>query len=241
MKLWTRREKEMRAEIMLASSIPYHDNLVEIYGFIENPFGVVMKYLEGGSVEDYVYRNRNMKEKQRRTPSNQELCIILKKAASGLKHLHSFGLIHRDIACRNILLGKLFNHKVENNTEVRISDFGLTRQMEHGNGGKGVFQKTTTNFGPIKWMAPEAIKDKKYGESSDVYMFGVTMWEIFYGMEPYPGMNLMKVADRVITKGYRPNTDGTPSGITYTEMPDAYEALMTKCWDKDPLERLPFT
>lgn len=67
------------------------------------------------------------------------------------------------------------------------------------------------------------------------------MWEIFYGMEPYPGMNLMKVADRVITKGYRPNTDGPPSGITYTEMPDAYEALMTKCWDKDPLERLPFT
>jgi len=182
-----------------------------------------------------------MGEKQRRTPSNKELCIILKKAASGLKLLHSFGLIHRDIACRNILLGKLFNHKVENSTEVCISDFGLTRQMEHDDSGKGAFQKTMTNFGPVKWMAPEAIHQKKYGKASDVYMFGITMWEIFYGAEPYPGISLMSVANRVITQQLRPNTDGLDQSFTYNEMPDAYESLMTRCWAQDPGERLPFS
>merc|ERR1712154_728610 len=121
------RQKEMDAEIVLACSIPTHQNLVRIFGYIRAPFGVVMNFMGGGSVQEFAYRKLRMGKP---IPSVAELLVILKKAAAGLKFLHSYGLVHRDIACRNILLGELSNGRVAETTEVRISDFGLTRQME---------------------------------------------------------------------------------------------------------------
>eukprot|EP01084_Bolivina_argentea_P253943 426773_1 len=102
------RIKEMEAEIVLASSVPTHNNLVEIFAYIRSPFGVVMNYMSGGSVQKYVYRK--YKSDTDKIPTIIELLIILLKAASGIKHLHIYGLIHRDIACRNILLGKIGNN-----------------------------------------------------------------------------------------------------------------------------------
>jgi len=198
---------------------------------------VVMNCMVGDSVQKHVYREYRQKHpvlSKLPLPTNRELCIILKKAASGLKHLHQFGLIHRDIACRNILLGALSGNRVENKTEVRISDFGLTRQMEQGTTDKA-FQSTVTNFGPLKWMSPESIRDKKYGRATDIYMFGITMWEIFYGMEPYPQMGALKVAHGVVKERLRPVVPG--KGATYTDMPDAYETLMGRCWAQKANER----
>ena len=229
------KRKEMFAEIKLASSIPRHNNLVEIFGYIQKPFGVVMNCMAGGSVMKLVYRaERDKRSPKLPLPTNRELCIILKKAASGLKHLHQFELVHRDIACRNILLGKLSNNQVVSKTEVRISDFGLTRQMDNQLGHKA-FQKTATNFGPLKWMAPEAIEKKKYGKPSDVYMFGITMWEMFYGMEPYPNASPITVAHGVVHGKLRPTQPG--QGASYTEMPDGYYALMKGCWARNHGER----
>merc|ERR1712154_559142 len=194
----------------------------------------------GGSVEKYVYRK--YKNDTEPIPTIIEILIILNKAASGIKHLHAHGLIHRDIACRNILLGKISSNGVDANTEVRISDFGLTRQLDRVDTttNDANEQKTKSNFGPLKWMSPESIKDKKYSKKSDVYMFGITMWEIFYGMEPYINMLPIQVAMIVVTNNVRPPILHDRKEYRYTEMPHAYKMLMEDCWAKKPTKRPTF-
>ncbi len=220
--------KEMKAEIVLASSIASHQNLVEIYGFRRNPFGVVMGYMGGDSVEKYVYRKH-----KKSIPEIMELLIILKKAASGFKFLHHHGLVHRDIAARNILLGTLRNGAVDRDTQVRVADFGLTRKMEQ----RETAQQTMCSLGPLKWMAPESILNRMYSKKSDVYMFGVTMWEIFYGMEPYSEMkDKVQLAHAVCYKHRRP-IEPDPNKHDFHEMPDVLEQLMETCWSPEPSKR----
>eukprot|EP01083_Nonionella_stella_P172987 595283_1 len=226
--------KEMKAEILLASSLPTHSNLVEIFGFIRSPFGVVMHYMAGGSVQHFVYRQYRKSDTQR-LPSVIELLLILQKAAAGLKFLHSYELVHRDIACRNILLGKIQNNRIESSTQVRISDFGLTRQVNMDSDA----QRTQSSFGPLKWMAPESIKHKTYSKQSDVYMFGITMWEIFYGIEPYSDVNAANVAINVVKKHERPQI--VDCLMQNAEMADGYKKLMTQCWAHDAKRRPSFT
>ena len=230
------RMKEMHAEIELACDIPSHNCLVQIYGYTRSPFGVVMSYMPGDSVQKFVYRNHRKSTDP--LPSIFELLIILRKAASGLKHLHKYGLVHRNIACRNILLGSLNSGKIVQGTEVRISDFGLTRQLLDSENDTA--QKTNSNFGPIKWMAPESIRNKEYNKKSDVFMFGMTMWEIFYGMEPYQDMTAVSVAMGVVNKKLRPSSDMDPQKYAFIEMPDLYDQLMNECWAHKPDDRPPF-
>jgi len=241
------RQKEMDAEIVLACSIPTHQNLVRIFGYIREPFGVVMNFMGGGSVQEFAYRKLRMARTEIPSPipSVAEVLIILKKAAAGLKFLHSFGLVHRDIACRNILLGQLSRGRVIDGTEVRISDFGLTRLIEehkeNGNGNAFATQKTVSSFGPLKWMAPESIKRKAYSKRSDVFMFGITMWELFHGMEPYPKRkNHIQLAMDVVTKHARPTHFDADEFDGRRDMPDGYEQLMRQCWAHSPKQRPTF-
>eukprot|EP01083_Nonionella_stella_P057306 150489_1 len=228
------RSKEMIAEIVLASSMPMHQNVVEIFGYIQSPFGVVMSYLAGDSVQKYVYRV--YKKENESIPSIVEILIMLRKAAGGLRFLHDYGLCHRDIACRNILLGAIHNNRIESSTEVRISDFGMTRELTETN-NDDFTQKTQSTFGPLKWMAPESIKAREYSKKSDVYMFGITMWEMFYGMEPYPGKTTGNVAISVVTKGQRPEIINDPQKYRHVTMPQAYLELMEHCWARQPEHR----
>jgi len=193
--------------------------------------------MAGDSVQNYVYRQ--YKKATDPIPTIIELLIILRKAASGLKFLHHHGLVHRDIACRNILLGKIQNDRIETSTEIRISDFGLTRKL---NGDEENAQKTQSTFGPLKWMAPESIKQKLYSKKSDVYMFGITMYELFYGMEPYLNRTAVEVAMGVVVNGQRPKIfDNTNVNIRCTEMPDAFEQLMRNCWAQKAKQRPSFS
>merc|ERR1712228_306122 len=92
----------------------------------------------------------------------------------GLEKITEYGLHHKDFTARSILLGQ-YNISIHENTKVKITDFGMTRKND--NNGK---------IGSYKWMAPESIENEKiYNEKTDVYMFGVTIWEIMYGKEPY--------------------------------------------------------
>ena len=227
------RLKEMEAEIVLAASLPNHHNLVTIYGYCASPFGVVMSYMPGDSVLKYVYRK--FKADTDPIPTYGELLIILTKAAAGLNHLHHNGLVHRDIACRNILLGKIGKGGVVQSTEVKISDFGLTRQLKHKEDES--VQKTQSNIGPLKWMAPESIRSKIYSKKSDVYMFGITMHEMFYGQEPYHGMSGVNIATNVLFHNVRPKIRKSTESEREYLMPEGYYELMKKCWDKNSKKR----
>eukprot|EP00483_Globobulimina_turgida_P005815 UN05825 len=134
-----------------------------------------------------------------------------------------------------MLLGQIKNNRIEESTEVRIPDFGLTRQLQNKNDDST--QKTQSNFGPLKWMAPESIKQKEYSKKSDVYMFGITMWELFYGMEPYVNMNAVEVALSVVTKGNRPEIIDDHQKYRFIDMQDAYQSLMERCWDQRAIKR----
>jgi len=117
---------------------------------------------------------------------------VVKGIASGMLHLHREGLVHRDLATRNILLGS--------GNQVKITDFGLSRAA--GTEHKGSNQ-TVSDTGPLKWMAPEAIKNREYSRMSDVWAFGVTLYEIVARSEPYLGLDPVQAALQVTHAGLK--------------------------------------
>jgi len=116
---------------------------------------------------------------------------IMRGISSGMLHLHKEGIIHRDLAARNVLLDKDY--------EPIIADFGLSRVVS----GASTTAMTKSDVGPIKWMPPESLVNKTYSIKSDVWAFGVTCWEILARSEPYPDLEPLEVAFKVVQEGMR--------------------------------------
>uniref|UniRef100_A0A8C9ZLR7 receptor protein-tyrosine kinase n=1 Tax=Sander lucioperca TaxID=283035 RepID=A0A8C9ZLR7_SANLU len=129
--------------------------------------------------------------------------------------------VHRDLAARNVLLsqGKI----------VKICDFGLARDIMHDNN----YVSKGSTFLPVKWMAPESIFDNMYTSLSDVWSYGILLWEIFsLGGTPYPGMVVDSSFYNKIKSGYRMSKpEHAPQ--------DLYEMMM-KCWNSEPEKRPTF-
>jgi serine/threonine protein kinase len=141
-----------------------------------------------------------------------------------MKYLESKKVVHRDLAARNLLAA---HGDKDHAITVRISDFGMSRKLE-----KTYYTIQGTKELPIKWSAPEVFNFGTWSNKSDVWAFGITMWEIFsYGAIPYPSMSNQQTVEEV-EKGYRmpaPN-----------ECPPEVHKVMLKCWEKDPTERPTF-
>ena len=211
-----RAKKSLLSEIIAASAIEYHPNLVKIFGYVKRPeICLVMSFCENGSVQEFIYKDARAANKCDPIiiPLEQKL-IIIKKICNGLKFLHKNGIIHRDISARNVLIGKFHNKKgmITNDTEIKICDFGMSRTFCLLNGvnsnnniakfdeilneskfGKGG-DKSIDEFGPICWMAPESIHDRIFSFKSDVFMFGMTVWEIMHQIKPYQAIPVIMVA-----------------------------------------------
>ncbi|XP_062619577.1 activated Cdc42 kinase-like isoform X3 [Saccostrea cucullata] len=153
------------------------------------------------------------------------LCDFAQQICDGMSYLESKRLIHRDLAARNILV--FSKHK------VKISDFGLSRALGRG---KDYYQsKYSINLKlPIAWCAPECINYLKFTSASDVWAYGVTLWEMFtYGFQPWAGLNGQEILEAIDT----PNSQRL-------ECPDLcpkdFYDLMLKCWYHDPQKRPTF-
>jgi len=120
------------------------------------------------------------------------MMTLVKGMAAGMLHLHREGLIHRDLAARNILLGSGF--------QVKITDFGLARPNAENTGGNN---KTKSETGPLKWMSPEAIKNRSYSKASDVWAFGVVLYEVLSRQDPYPDLDPVQAALEVTHSNLR--------------------------------------
>uniref|UniRef100_A0A8C1TAY7 Vascular endothelial growth factor receptor 3 n=1 Tax=Cyprinus carpio TaxID=7962 RepID=A0A8C1TAY7_CYPCA len=151
----------------------------------------------------------------------EDLICYSFQVARGMEFLGSRKCIHRDLAARNILLS-------ENNV-VKICDFGLARDIYKD---PDYVRKGNARL-PLKWMAPESIFDKVYTSQSDVWSFGVLLWEIFsLGASPYPGLQI----DEDFCKRLK---DGTRMRAPDNASPEIY-GIMLACWQGEPRERPTF-
>jgi len=143
--------------------------------------------------------------------------------AAGMGYLHSLKIIHRDLAARNVLIK---TGKSQNEYIPKISDFGLSRKTNY-------YYQTNNRLIPVRWTAPEALIWSKFSKETDVWSFGVVLFEIFSrGAVPYAGISNQKVLHKVTKQGYRL----TPP----REMPPAVATLMLECMAADATERPTF-
>lgn len=209
-------EKEFLEEAELMKKIR-HPNLVRLLGVctLEAPIYIVTEFMTKGNLLDYL---RNCDHDQ---INGFVLMYMATQICSAMSHLESLNYIHRDLAARNCL--------VSDNHLVKVADFGLTREVVKQD---GIYTAHVGAKFPIKWTAPEGLEFNRFSSKSDVWSYGVLLWEIAtYGMTPYPGVELSEVF-YTLNSGHRM---GRPTGC-----PEPIYQLMQHCWSWEPSDRPSF-
>ncbi|KAK7895646.1 hypothetical protein WMY93_020971 [Mugilogobius chulae] len=206
-----------------------HPNLVQLLGVCtrEPPFYIITEFMTHGNLLDY------LRECNREEVNAVVLLHMATQISSAMEYLEKKNFIHRDLAARNCLVGE--NHL------VKVADFGLSRLMT----GDTYTAHAGAKF-PIKWTAPESLAYNKFSIKSDVWAFGVLLWEIAtYGMSPYPGIDLSQSMSclRRITewtdqkgalKSWRWNPSERP---TFAEAHQAFETMFQESSISDEVEK----
>ncbi|XP_022918243.1 tyrosine-protein kinase receptor [Onthophagus taurus] len=191
-----------------------HPNIVYFIGvcFDKHPRFIVLELLAGGDLKNFLRESRPKPD--RSSPlTMKDLILIAIDIAKGCRYLEENRFIHRDIAARNCLLTTKGPGRV-----VKIADFGMSRDIYRSDyyrkGGKAML--------PIKWMPPEAFLDGIFTTKTDVWSFGVLLWEIMsLGYMPYTGCTNRDVM-QLVTSGGRLESP--------INCPDPVYAIMTQCW-----------
>ncbi|XP_065141885.1 ephrin type-A receptor 2 [Paramisgurnus dabryanus] len=190
-----------------------HQNIIRLEGVVTKfkHAMIITEYMENGALDKYL---RDHDDEM----SSFQLVGMLRGIAAGMKYLSDMSYVHRDLAARNIL--------VNSNLECKVSDFGLSRVLEDD--PEGTY---TTSGGkiPIRWTAPEAIAYRKFTSASDVWSFGIVMWEVMaFGERPYWDMSNHEVM-KAINEAFR-----LPAPM---DCPSAVYQLMLQCWLQDRSKR----
>ncbi|XP_075405328.1 focal adhesion kinase 1 isoform X1 [Tenrec ecaudatus] len=191
-----------------------HPHIVKLIGVItENPVWIIMELCTLGELRSFL-------QVRKYSLDLASLILYAYQLSTALAYLESKRFVHRDIAARNVL--------VSSTDCVKLGDFGLSRYMEDS-----TYYKASKGKLPIKWMAPESINFRRFTSASDVWMFGVCMWEVLMlGVKPFQGVKNNDVIGRIENGERLPMPPNCP--------PTLY-SLMTKCWAYDPSRRPRFT
>uniref|UniRef100_A0A8D0G6C3 Tyrosine-protein kinase n=1 Tax=Sphenodon punctatus TaxID=8508 RepID=A0A8D0G6C3_SPHPU len=208
------RAEDFTKEIQNLKSLK-HDKLIKLYAVCSmgEPLYIVTELMRKGNLQSYL---SSAEGKELRT-----VCLIdiTCQVADGMTYLEEQHVVHRDLAARNILVG--------NNLICKIADFGLARILKDD-----VYSTRGDTKIPVKWTAPEAANYRTYSSKSDVWSYGILLYEVFtYGQCPYEGMTNQETIQQ-ITQGYR-----LPRPVTCS--PNIY-CTMLECWSVNPEDRPSF-
>uniref|UniRef100_A0A8C1WYB3 receptor protein-tyrosine kinase n=1 Tax=Cyprinus carpio TaxID=7962 RepID=A0A8C1WYB3_CYPCA len=193
-----------------------HPNIIRLEGVVTRckPVMIVTEYMENGSLDTFLKKHDGQF-------TVIQLVGMMRGIAAGMQYLSEMNYVHRDLAARNIL--------VNGNLVCKVSDFGLSRVLEDD--PEAAY---TTRGGkiPIRWTAPEAITYRKFTSASDVWSYGIVMWEVIsYGERPYWEMSNQDVI-KAVDEGYR-----LPAPM---DCPVVLHQLMLDCWEKNRSDRPKF-
>ncbi|XP_036299848.1 ephrin type-B receptor 2 isoform X5 [Pipistrellus kuhlii] len=195
-----------------------HPNVIHLEGVVtkSTPVMIVTEFMENGSLDSFLRQNDGQF-------TVIQLVGMLRGIAAGMKYLADMNYVHRDLAARNIL--------VNSNLVCKVSDFGLSRFLEDDTSDP-TYTSALGGKIPIRWTAPEAIQYRKFTSASDVWSYGIVMWEVMsYGERPYWDMTNQDVIN-AIEQDYR-----LPPPM---DCPSALHQLMLDCWQKDRNHRPKF-
>ncbi|XP_042239484.1 mitogen-activated protein kinase kinase kinase 9-like isoform X4 [Homarus americanus] len=195
-----------------------HENIVALKGvcLVEPNLCLVMEYARGGSLSRVL--------QQRKAIGPSVLTDWAIQIARGMNYLHNQApvrIIHRDLKSSNVLLSEIIDKNELQFKTLKITDFGLAREVS----------KTTrmSAAGTYAWMAPEVIKTSTFSKASDVWSYGVLLWELLTGESPYKGIDTLAIAYGVAMNKLRLHIP--------TTVPTNWRKLMEGCWELDPHAR----
>ena len=206
------------AETMAA--LGANDNIVSLLGTVleQRPWLVVLEFVQYGDLREILSAC-----KQKSIAVNEtERLHFAEQIALGCAYIISKGFVHNDLACRNCLVG--------DNNRIKIADFGLTRPFD---AGLKTFRQKTVMKLSVRWLDITAHDSKVFSEASDVWSYGVTVWEIYnYGAMPWGNVkNLLQIVARQRSGERLPRPDDCSDDIWQ---------LMSSCWMQDRARRPSF-
>lgn len=230
----TEREMmDLMREMEMMKLIGKNKNIINLLGCCtqRGPLYVIVEFAPHGNLRDFLKNHRpqhpgdhpfSTEYEQPILPGNGDLKDLTQKhlisfafqVARGMEYLASKQCIHRDLAARNVLVAEDY--------VLKLADFGLTRNLQQFD----YYKKTTDGRLPVKWMAPEALFDRKYTPKSDVWSYGILLWEIFtLGGYPYPSVPV-EALFALLKEGHRMKRPPYASSKMY--------GIMQRCWQEEP-------
>lgn len=211
-------QQDFRREIELISDLK-HQNIVCILGVILNkePYCMLFEYMANGDLHEFLISNSPMEKK---LLQQLEFLQIAMQISEGMEYLSGHHYVHRDLAARNCL--------VNEGLVVKISDFGLSRDIYSSD----YYRVQSKSLLPVRWMPSESILYGKFTTESDIWSFGVVLWEIYsYGMQPYSGYSNPEVIHLIRSRQLLSCPDNCPTAVY---------SLMIECWHEQAVKRPTF-
>lgn len=215
--------KDLYNELEIMVNVGHHPNLVNLIGACtqDDHLLVIIELAENGCLLDFLKKSREQIGNNTTSGLTEDMkTSVAVDVARGMAHLASCRCIHRDLAARNVLLGKDY--------VAKVSDYGMARDVYE----QLMYKKETQGKLPLKWMAIESLETYTFTMESDVWAYGVLLWEIESGgLKPYAGLSAVDLIEQ-LKKGYRMEK---PNGCS-----DKMYQVMRDCWNANPNMRPTF-
>ncbi len=222
----TKSQQDFQREIEIYTEMR-HPNIVCLLGVVlkDDPQCMIFEYLSQGDLHEFLLAHSPKSDMCSddgldRLLDPTDMSFIAIQISAGMEYLAAHNFVHRDLATRNCLVGE--------NLTVKISDFGLVREKYSSD----YYRVQTKSLLPVRWMPAESMLYGKFTTESDVWSYGVTLWEIYsYGLQPYYGYSNQEVIEMIRSRQLLPCPEDCPSRMY---------AFMVECWHEVPTRRPSF-